>query len=64
MKTAKGIISISIEVDCPHCGVTNDVYGQESTLFEGNKLPDPVLVHEVFECEHCMKEYLLNELEY
>jgi transposase-like protein len=64
MKTAKGIVILYIEVDCPHCGQTNDVVHKEHNLFDGNRLPDPVLVHEVFECDHCSKEYLLNELEY
>lgn len=64
MKVAKGTVCLSIIVDCPHCGITNDVTDQENNLFDGNRLPDPVLVHEVFECDHCMQEFLLNELEY
>lgn len=64
MKVAKGIVSIEIEVECPHCGCDNDVTYHQHDLFKDNKLPDPANVHEVFECEHCSKEYLLNELEY
>lgn len=65
MKVTKAIVSISIEADCPHCGSANELTDQENNFFDGNKLPDPLLFqNEVFECEHCNKDFLLNELKY
>jgi hypothetical protein len=59
---------IEVNVTCPHCGEETDIFShhRQYAMFEGHE--DPLFgckdFDEKLECQHCLKDFIVSEVQY